>query len=110
MDGHYEDHGFHIFPAWYLNVWKMVDELGYRDHFVPVHLFHQLNEGEFPKFRTLDDIAAAGTFFKNLTSGVMPIADMFLFYYTALDLMSRPLQYGDVLDETTITGFVHSRW
>jgi uncharacterized protein with NAD-binding domain and iron-sulfur cluster len=110
IDGHYEDHGFHIFPAWYLNVWKMVDQLGYRDHFVPVHLFHQLKAGEFPKFRTLDDLAAASTFLRNLTSGVMPIADMFLFYYTALDLMSRPLHYGDVLDETTITGFVHSRW
>ena len=110
VDGCYEDHGFHIFPAWYQNVWKIIDELNLRANFSPLRLFHQLRLGEFPHYRTLDNIASARTFFKNLTSGVMPIPDMFLFYYTALDLLSRPLKYSDFLDEISVTGFVYSRW
>ena len=23
-----DDHGYHIFPAWYLNIWKLVEDLG----------------------------------------------------------------------------------
>ncbi len=23
----YDEHGYHIFPAWYLNTWRLLDEL-----------------------------------------------------------------------------------
>ena len=53
VDGRYEDHGFHIFPAWYQNVWKIIDELNLRANFSPLRLFHQLQLGEFPHYRRL---------------------------------------------------------
>jgi len=30
----YNDHAYHVFPAWYVNLWKLVDELGIRNHFL----------------------------------------------------------------------------
>src|SRR5262245_43176639 len=42
----YDDHGFHIFPAWYRNIWKLIDEdLQIRDDFVDLHDFFQLRAG-----------------------------------------------------------------
>lgn len=110
VNGVYEDHGFHIFPPWYVNLWRIIDRLGFRDNFVSVPIFNQINAGEFPHFKQLDNIASPKTFFRNLESGIMPLADMFLFYYTALDLMSRSLGESNALDEISVNGFVHSRF
>src|ERR671929_1083577 len=41
-DGRLEEHGYHIFPAWYLNHWRLVDELGIRQHFVDATRFKEL--------------------------------------------------------------------
>src|SRR5260370_36045345 len=44
--GH-EDHGYHIFPMWYVNVWKLVEEMDIDSHFVDRTDFIQLKPHEF---------------------------------------------------------------
>src|SRR5437764_501545 len=53
-----DDHGYHIFPMWYRNIWKLVGELGIESHFTDCTDSLQLKEGAFPQYKI----------FRNLTS------------------------------------------
>src|SRR5215831_7286453 len=63
----YDDHGYHIFPAWYLNVWSLVDELDIFKNFVDCTDFAQLKAGDFPKVHVLRNINSVRYFWTNLT-------------------------------------------
>ncbi|MBO8187699.1 FAD-dependent oxidoreductase [Streptomyces spirodelae] len=90
IDGRVEDHGVHIFPAWYRNTLRLVDELGILGNLRECHTFHQLLPGEFPAFR----------------SAVTPVADRLLFYYGVIDLLAQ--RYDD--RDQSLHDFLHSRW
>ncbi len=106
----YEDHGYHIFPMWYVNVWDLVEELGIRENFVDRTDFVQLRPGEFPSATTLRNISSTRDAWYNLTSGVLPFLEMALLYYFGLDLMSTPLRQKAFLDQITVNGFIRSRF
>lgn len=106
----YDDHGYHIFPAWYLNVWKMVDELGIRDNFVDRTDFLQLRPGQFPNWKTMRNITALSSVWRNLNSGVLPFMQACLFFYSALDLVSQHYNERAFLDQISISGFIRSRF
>lgn len=110
VDGNVEEHGYHIFPAWYQNVWRLVDELGVRDRFEDVHDFHQLRPGQYPSYLTFRNLTSARYFVHNLRAGVMSVPEAFLFFYAALDLMTQPYRYRAELDQITVTGFLRSRF
>lgn len=102
----YDEHGYHIFPMWYRNIWQLVDELRIQDHFADVENFLQVEAGQFPKFKTLTNLGSARFVFKNLFSGVLPWEEMALFFYSTLDLMSHRFSYRRFLDQTSVNGFV----
>lgn len=106
----YNDHGYHIFPAWYLNTWRLVDELGIRDNFIDLVRLNQVNAEEFPKFTTLEGITSLRNAVKNLRAGFIPIPDMILFLYAVLDLASQPYSQRASLDQISATGFLRSRF
>ncbi len=106
----YDDHGYHIFPAWYLNVWRMVDELGVRDHFVDRTDFLQLRPGQFPRWKTMRNITALSSVWSNLKSGVLPFGQACLFFYSAMDLVSQHYNERAFLDQISISGFIRSRF
>jgi monoamine oxidase len=106
----FDEHGYHIFPTWYLNVWSIVDELGIRDHFVECTDFRQLVAGRFPQTRSLHNIGAIGSSWRNLTSGVMSLPEMSLFYYATLDLVSQHYRERAFLDQISMSGFIRSRF
>lgn len=108
--GEAEEHGYHIFPAWYVNTWKLVDELGIRETFRDCTDFKQLRAGEYPRFHSFKNITSARYAWGNLLSGVLPFPEAFLFFYAALDLMSQPYRYRARLDQVTVTGFLRSRF
>lgn len=106
----FDEHGFHIFPAWYRNLWKLIDELGIRDRFIDLHDFQQLRAGEFPSYKPLHDAAAPKNVWRNLTSGLLSFHQTLLFFYSTVDLASFHLDETRRLDQLSITGFLRSRF
>lgn len=105
-----DEHGYHIFPNWYVNTRRLVDELGIADHFVDCTDFHQLRAGEYPLVHTLRNLTSLRWLWHNINAGVLSPIDMFLFFYTTLDLAGQPYRYRAQLDQVTVTGFVRSRF
>ena len=105
-----DDHGYHIFPMWYLNIWELVDELGIANHFVDRTGFVQLKPKEFPRATVLTNISSPRYTWRNLTSGVLPFLEMGLLYYFGIDLMATPLTQKAFLDQITVNGFIRSRF
>jgi zeta-carotene desaturase len=93
-----------------LNVWKLVDELGIQDHFVDCPDFLLLEAGQFPKFKTLRNMTSPKYILRNLTSGILPIPEMFLFFYSVLDLITQRYHERSLLDQVSATGFMRSRF
>jgi uncharacterized protein with NAD-binding domain and iron-sulfur cluster len=106
----YDDHGFHIFPLWYLNTWQLVGELGIRDNFVDMEDFLHLRAGEFPDFKRLHNVGSPMEVLANIFSGVLPPDQMFLFFYSVLDLVSQHFRERSLLDQITSAGFIRSRF
>jgi len=106
----FNDHGYHIFPAWYVNTWELVKELGIESNFVDFSDVTQLKAGEFPRFITIRDPLSLRYAWRNLKSGLMPIPDMLLFFYAVLDLASQPYRRRWPLDRLSVTGFLRSRF
>lgn len=108
---HYEDHGYHIFPGWYLNLWGLVRALGLEDRFEDRPDFLQLKAGAFPRFHGLHDLTSLRPrdLWRNLTCGLLPRGEMLLFLYSVLDLATQGYAYSGLLDMATVNGFVRSR-
>src|SRR5215207_4126049 len=76
-DGDYNDHGYHIFPAWYVNTWDLVEDLRTESNFVDFNDVHQmlpLKPDRVPRLTTLRGITSFRYLWRNLRSGFIPIA------------------------------------
>ncbi|HVO41658.1 MAG TPA: FAD-dependent oxidoreductase [Aggregatilineales bacterium] len=108
----FDEHGYHIFPDWYRNTWKLVDELGIRGNFEDRAGFLnlRLENANPPHYTALLNINSVPYIWQNLTSGTLPFLQMVLFFYAALDLVCQPYSYRAYLDQITVNGFVRSRF
>ena len=106
----FDEHGYHIFPMWYRNIWRLVDELGIAHHFADVEDFLQISRGEFPHYKKLTNLGSISYVWRNVFSGVLPFEEMGLFFYSTLDLMSHQFSYALFLDQTSVNGFVRDRF
>jgi uncharacterized protein with NAD-binding domain and iron-sulfur cluster len=76
--GDYNDHGYHVFPAWYVNTWRLVEELGIESNFVDFEDAHQmkmLEPDRVPRRNTLRGFTSFRYLWRNLRSGFIPIPD-----------------------------------
>ncbi len=110
VKGTYEDHGFHIYPAWYLNLYWILEKLNLRESLIDITKFHQLWAGEYPDFRALHNFTSFRYALVNLFSGSSPFFNLFLYYYSVADLLSQPYSRRAFLDQISINGFVRSRF
>jgi predicted NAD/FAD-dependent oxidoreductase len=110
VDGYWEDHGYHIFPKWYLNIWQLIHELGIDANFMPIEVYYQLKAGQFPDFKGLKDIGSVQTAWSVINSGIMPVPDMLLLLYAVLDLLCHRFDKANFLDETSVIGYLQSRF
>ena len=92
------------------STWKLVEELGIRRNFVDVTDTKHLAAGEFPNFKTLRNQYSIRYFWENLTCGILPIPETFLFFYSILDLMSQPYRLRALIDQVRMVGFLRSRF
>jgi len=110
-DENYEDHGFHIFPTWYVNIFKIINELEIQDNFIDVNSFHQIRKkGESPSLVKIHNFTSYKFALKNIMSGALPKAEMFLYYYSVADLLSQPYRRRAFLDQLSVNGFIRSRF
>ena len=105
----WHEHSYHMFMNWYHNFWQIADEIGIRDKFVPRVAFKFLRKGEFPYMPELVNPGGTRDFWRNLTSGAVPIPDLFLFMYSLVDLLSQPIDRDEFLDYYSVNGFMRSR-
>ena len=101
----------HMFLSWYHNFWAMLEEAGVdRDRaFAPVNSVKQLRRGEYPRFTATTDGYSPRHMIQNLFSGMGPPADMFLFWYSTVDLLAERFDRTMNLDDVSVTGFLHAR-
>jgi uncharacterized protein with NAD-binding domain and iron-sulfur cluster len=88
--GNYHDVYPHMFGEWYDNFWQLVGELGLsreRD-FEQRPTFALLKAGEFPNLKLLTNNGSLASALVNMTSGIIPAADMFLAAYSVIDILS----------------------
>lgn len=100
--GEYWEHGYHIFPAWYVNTRKLLAELA-----IPlddVNAYHFLREGEFPRFITVE--------FSNPLSGreLLSLPDRLLVFYFLIDMFGEHLSRRWHLDRISAMGLLRSKW
>lgn len=109
IGGRWEDHGYHIFFPWYVNLMKMInEELNAGDNFESFDRYHHLVAGEYPRYRTLKSVVSPRTFLKDLTSGIIPTSDRILYYAMVVDLMSR--DFGGRRTDEALDSFLDDRW
>jgi len=108
--GQWEDHGYHIFPGWYVNTRRLLRELGCDKYLVDFHRFHWLRRGEFPRLMTMLELSSLPNIWHNLNVGVMPFPEMLLSGYFLIDLLSQPFRHRFYLDRISVAGFLRSRF
>jgi hypothetical protein len=102
----------HMFLSWYHNLWALLRDAGVdRDEaFVPFDSVKQLRRGRYPQFTELVNGFSPRYVVKNLFSGFGgPPADMFVFWYSTIDLLAEKLNPTMVLDDVSVTGFLQAR-
>jgi phytoene dehydrogenase-like protein len=101
VDGHYEEHGYHIFPAWYVNARRILRELDVPLNDLGGYCFLR-RDGE----RRLERIDILNP----LSGGLLPLPDRLLFGFAALELAASELERDKLAHRISATGFLASRW
>lgn len=104
------DHGYHVFPKWYLNTRALLDELGITDRLRDIRQFHFLRKGEFPNFVTTHEMSSLPNLLHNLFRGVVPWHENLLSFYYLLDLSAEAFSDKGYLDRVSGIGFLRSRF
>jgi uncharacterized protein with NAD-binding domain and iron-sulfur cluster len=106
----FDDHGYHIFPLWYLNAWQVIADLGIEDSFRDCHKFHQVSKGQWPNYKAIEDFTSLRHAWKNLRNGPLPLHKMALYFFSAFDLMTQNYDRRAFLDLLAVNGFLRSRF
>jgi hypothetical protein len=109
--GPYHDVYPHMFCSWYNNFWTIFErDLGLNrdDAFEPRIGVKLLREGS-PEYLELTNASTVERAIENLRSGVVPTADMYVWGYSMLDLISQSFHPTELLSRYSVNGFMHSR-
>ncbi len=107
----FHEHSYHMYLNWYANFWRIVDEANLADRFAPQSAIPYLRPrtgGGPQRAVELLDVGAPETALHNLLSGLRRPADMFLYGYSLIDLLSTPSWAGR-LERLSVQGFMAGR-
>lgn len=101
----------HMFLSWYHNFWRLLDlpRAERAERFHPFSSVKQIRQGEYPKFTGISNVYSRRHMLENVFSGVAPPADLFVFGYASIDLLAERLNPTMLLDDVSVTGFLHAR-
>lgn len=100
----------HMFSTFYRHFWTLLEEdLGIRreDAFEPRESVKILRDDG--RYLAMTDGASFRKALQNLFGGVLPPADMLVWAYSMLDLMSQPGYRHELLNRESVNGFMRSR-
>lgn len=106
----FDEHAYHIFPAWYLNAGSLAHELDITTDFVECPDLVFLKQGDVPgRSYTYHNITSWKDGLRNIFAGVIPPIDMFLFFCAVCDLLGQPYSKRAYLDQISVMGFIRSK-
>jgi zeta-carotene desaturase len=105
----FHEHSYHMFLNWYHNFFEIAETIGVRKEFVPLQRVKFLRAGDFPKMTQLVNFGAPSAIPQNLLSGVLSIPDMFLYMYSVVDLLGRPMTQDRYSDLISVNAFASTR-
>jgi hypothetical protein len=111
VDGRLYDVYPHMFPGWYANFWRIIeDDLGLKReaHFATQNTIKLRRKGE-SGFIDLYNPTTLKMLWRNLTSGVLPPADLFLLGFHMLDLAGEPFAGAGLSRRLSVNAHLYSR-
>src|SRR5215471_11750972 len=106
--GRLTEHGYHVFPQWYPNVRAIVDRIGVR--LIDFDRYHYLLPGQYPRKITVRGPSSLAAMWHNTFHGLLPWYHNILFFYSVLDMISRPLSEKSFLDRVSQIGLIRGKW
>jgi len=107
-NGRLVEHGYHVFPRWYPNVRAIVERIGVK--LVDFDRYHFLLPREYPRKITVRGPSGLGAVWYNTFHGILPWYHNVLFFYSVLDMISRPLSAKLFLDHVSQVGLLRGKW
>lgn len=107
-NGRLVEHGYHVFPQWYPNVRAILDRIGVR--LIDFDRYHFLLPGGFPRRVTVLGPSGLSAMWHYIFNGLLPWYHNFLYIYSVLDMISRPLSEKKFLDQVSQIGLIRGRW
>jgi uncharacterized protein with NAD-binding domain and iron-sulfur cluster len=95
IDGRWEDHGYHIFIPFYVNMFRLIADLGLDGNFQDRYRFYQLQRGDYPSFHRYWSAPSRNMRLADLRSGNLALPDQILYYYTLIDLAAQRYEESD---------------
>lgn len=124
-NGSWREHGYHIFPAWYLNTRQLIKEIEEEsesklidfDQFYYLISKEDLQGSKYPprklKFGAMIPMYSFNSIskiIKNVFSGLAPWTEVFLQAYFVVDALAERMSRKHFLDRISRTGLLRSRW
>jgi protoporphyrinogen oxidase len=109
--GVYHDVYPHMFPSWYANFWRLVESdlgLSREGNFEKRSGAKALRKGD-RDYIDLPNPTTLEAAWKTMTSGFVPMPDMFIYGYAMIDLAAQRFQADRLLNRYSLNGFLHSR-
>jgi zeta-carotene desaturase len=107
-NGRRVEHGYHVFPPWYPNVREIVNRIGVQ--LVDFDSYHFLLPGEYPQRVTVRGPSSFSAVWHNTFHGLLPWYHNILYFYSVLDMISRPLSEKRFLDRVSQIGLIRGQW
>lgn len=107
-NGRRVEHGYHVFPRWYPNVRAIVERIGVR--LIDFDCYHFLLPGGYPQRITVRGPSGLSAMWHNTFKGLLPWYHNILYFYSVLDMLSRPLSEKSFLDRVSQVGLIRGKW
>jgi protoporphyrinogen oxidase len=107
-NGRLVEHGYHVFPRWYPNVRAILDRIGVQ--LIDFDRYHYVLPGAYPRRITVRGPSGLASMWHNIFKGLLPWYHNILFYYSVLDMISRPLSEKSFLDRVSQMGLIRGKW
>ena len=106
----WDEHGWHLFPLWYLNIFEIAKELSFIENFIDKTKYGYMQSDKFPMTKYLENPFSWQLAIRNLFNGIIPPTHSYLYQFAFIDLMSHSYSSRRQLDQIALNGFVRSKW